>query len=377
MTQRLPVASCDLGALEERYVLEAVRSGWISSIGAFVDRFERDFARFCQVEHAVAVSNGTDALFIALRALGVTSGDEVIVPALTFAAVAAVVVHCGAQPVFCDVEPRSWCIDPRAVERAVSPRTRAVIAVHSYGHPADMDALLEITRPRGIRLIEDCAEAHGARLGGRVVGAIGDVGCFSFYGNKIITTGEGGMITTRDGALAPRARYLTPHAMDPARRYWHTEAGHNCRMTNVQAALGCAQLERVNELLATKRATLEAYRAGLTSTSFQLNPHLDGADPVVWMVCALASGDVSRRDRLCDELRAQAIDTRPFFVPLPQLPPYAGAPVFAAAGAGASPVADRLGATGFNLPSGYGLGAADIERVTTLLRALDERDAPR
>ncbi len=377
MSKRLPVASPDVGPLEERYVNEALRSGWISSIGAFVDRFEKDFARFCEVDHAVSVANGTDALFIALRGLGVGPGDEVIVPTLTFAAVAAVVVHNGAEPVFVDVDPEHWNMDPAAVERALSPRTKAIVAVHSYGHPADVDALAEIARARGLYLVEDAAEAHGARCRGRRVGSIGDVGCFSFYGNKVMTTGEGGMITTRNADLARRMRFLKDHAMDPARRYYHTEAGFNCRMTNLQAALGCAQLERIDELLAARRRVMDGYRRGLGGVAgLQLNPGAHWAEPVVWMVCAAGAALAGRRDDVCTRLREAGIDTRPFFVPNHELPPYRGRRVVAADGSAGAPVAIALGASGINLPSGYGLDDADVDRAAAELRDALAGDRP-
>lgn len=352
---------------------EALRSGWVSSIGAFVDRFEREFAAFCGVDHAVAVSNGTDALFITLRSLGVGPGDEVIVPAMTFAAVAAVVVHCGAEPVFVDIEADYWCLDVRAVERALSPRSKAIVAVHSYGHPADMGGLTELAGRHGVALVEDCAEAHGASCRGKTVGSIGRAGCFSFYGNKIITTGEGGMITTSDAELAARARFLKDHAMDPTRRYVHTEAGFNCRLTNLQAALGCAQMERLDELQANRRRVLEIYREELHGLDrIRLNPRAAWADPVVWMVCVVGDDRFAeQRDRVAALLRDRGIDSRPFFVPLPELPPYRHARVHGTASDGA-PVARRISRAGLNLPSGHGLTEADARYAAAGFRAAIE-----
>src|SRR6266496_1099800 len=256
----VPVAEPDIGERELAYVTDAVRSGWISSSGVYVDRFESSFAALCGVRHAVAVANGTVALHLALRAAGIGAGDEVIVPSLTFAATAAAVVHAGAAPVFVESTAHYWCMDPVAVEAALGPRTRAIIPVHLYGHPADMDALHEIARSRHLVVIEDAAEAHGARCRGRVVGSIGDLGCFSFYGNKIMTTGEGGMVTTNDSALATHMRFLKNHAMEPQRRYWHSEVGFNYRMTNLQAAVGCAQVERFQELQRARAQVLGWYR---------------------------------------------------------------------------------------------------------------------
>ena len=283
----LPVAEPDLGSLEESYVLDAVRSGWVSSIGPYVGRFESGFAEFTGVRHAVAVSNGTTAIHLALLAAGVGPGDEVVVPALTFVATAAAVRHAGAEPVFVDSEPGVGTMDPAALARALSPRTKAVIPVHLYGNAADMDPILELARKRGLFVIEDAAEAHGAKDRGRIVGSMGHVGVFSFYGNKILTTGEGGAVVTDDDALAVRVRFLKDHAMDPSRRYWHPEVGYNYRMTNVQAALGCAQLERYGELTAKRQRVLDLYREAFADTSISINPGRPWSTPVPWLVCAL------------------------------------------------------------------------------------------
>jgi hypothetical protein len=233
----LPVAEPDLGQLEEHYLLAAFRSGWISSLGEYLGRFEREFSAFCGVEHGVAVSNGTTGLHVALLAAGVGPGDEVILPALTFVATAAVVRHTGAEPVFVDSIPEIGTLDPAAVSRALSARTRAIIPVHLYGHPADMDPILEMARARKVLVIEDAAEAHGARYRGKPVGSLADAAVFSFYGNKILSTGEGGMVVTNLAELSQKVRLLKDHAMDPARRYWHPEVGYNYRMTKPPSAV--------------------------------------------------------------------------------------------------------------------------------------------
>ena len=245
----LPVAEPDLGPLEERYLLDAFQSGWISSIGEYIQRFEEGFAKFCGAGHGIAVSSGTVAIHLALLAAGVGPGDEVIVPTLTFVGTVSPVKYVGATPVFVDSEPEIGTLDPQAVEKAITSRTKAIIVVHLYGHPADMDPILDIARKYELIVIEDAAEAHGAKYKGRPVGSFGNCATFSFYGNKILTTGEGGMIVTNDKDLADRIRFLKDHAMDPNRRYWHPEVGYNYRITNLQAAIGCAQLERFNELL--------------------------------------------------------------------------------------------------------------------------------
>jgi len=361
----LPVAEPDLGPLEERYLLEAYRSGWISSLGDFVGRFERNFAAFGEVGYAVAVSNGTAALHLALLAAGVGPGDEVIVPALTFAATAAVVRYCGAVPVFVDSEPDIGTMDPKAVGRAVTPKTRAIVPVHLYGHPAEMTSILEIARTARLTVIEDAAEAHGARYRGKRVGSIGNIGVFSFYGNKIMTTGEGGMVVTDDADLALRIQFLKDHAMDPDRRYWHPEVGYNYRITNLQAAIGCAQLERFEELSDKRIKVLEMYRKIFGSlTTIAFNPSRPWAQPVAWLVCGLLPNGTSmdQRDRLMKILKTKGIDSRPYFVPLSKMPPYRDCRMVGVESE-SLPVASDLSARGLNFPSVVRLTEQDIIRV--------------
>ncbi len=368
--RKIPVSSPDIGERERGYVMDAVRSGWVSSLGAYIGRFETAFSRYCGTEHGIAVSNGTTALEVSLKALGVGPGDEVVVPALTFAAAAAVVVHVGAEPVLADVHPEYWCLNPEALARAIGPRTRAVIAVHSYGHPCDMDLILAVCAGRAVDVLEDCAEAHGARYRGRPMGSMGRLGTFSFYGNKIITTGEGGMVVTNDGALAERIRQLKDHAMDPGRRYYHFEAGYNFRMTNPQAALGCAQFERIEEFLAKRRSLLEWYREELEGIDgIRLNPKMEWAEPVNWIVCVelAESRSAEARDAILAALADRGIDTRPFFVALGEMPPYRGARKVGARTEG-TPVADRLSRTAFNLPTSTTLGREDVARIGEALR---------
>ena len=364
--RRIPVAAPVIGAREVEYVSDAVRSGWVSSIGAYLDRFEHDFAAFVGTSHAVAVSNGTVALHLALAALRIGAGDEVIVPDLTFVATAHAVLLVGATPVFVDVDPETWCLDPRAVDRAIGPRTRAVIPVHLYGHPADMSALAALTSSRGIAIVEDAAEAHGARIGAERVGSIGRAASFSFYGNKIITTGEGGMLTTNDAALASRFRYLRDHGMTKDRRYYHTELAFNYAMSNMQAALGVAQLERIVDLLAIKREIFGWYRSRLDGR-VGLNAERPGAAATFWMTCAvLAAGGEPERDAVRSRLADRGIETRSFFAPMSQLPHLRSCRCVGVNGDGA-PVAAALASRGFNLPSGCGLVRDDVEYVCDVL----------
>ncbi len=373
MTERslpfLPVAEPDLGPLEEQYLLEAFRSGWISSLGEFIGRFEQSFASFCGVEHAVAVSNGTAALHLALLAVGVGPGDEVVVPALTFVATASTVLYAGAEPVFVDSESGIGTMDPRAVERAITPRTKAIIPVHLYGHPADMDPILAIAQKHGITVIEDAAEAHGAKYKGRTVGSMGHLSTFSFYGNKILTTGEGGMVVTSDANLDERIRYLKDHAMDPTRRYWHSEVGYNYRMTNLQAAIGCAQLERFEELSARRKHVLDLYRKTFADRAhIQFNPSRTWATPIPWLVCALLPEGTSRanRDALMAKLKMVGVDSRPYFHLPSGMPPYEKFRFVGLGGSESLRMAEDLSARGMNLPSLGRLTVGDVLRMQPL-----------
>lgn len=359
----IPVSEPLLDGRELEYVSDCVRSGWVSSLGKYITEFELRFSNFCGTQHAVAVSNGTTALHLALAALRIGPGDEVIVPSLTFIATANAVRYTGATPIFADCDPLTWNIAPEEIERLVSPRTRAVIPVHLYGHPADMPAILAAAQKYDLAVIEDAAEAHGARCGGRRVGSFGVVNTFSFYGNKIITTGEGGMLTTDDLVLSERLRYLRDHAMSPDRRYYHTEVGFNYRMTNLQAALGVAQMERIEEFIRRKQAIAARYDellAGLPGV--ELPPRAVWAEPVFWMYSIVLSEKFAvGREEVMASLRRQGIDSRPFFYPIHTLPPYAQ-------GQASLPVAERLGARGINLPSAVSLREEDQQRIAAALR---------
>lgn len=345
-----------IGRPELARVVRCVKSGWISSIGAEIGEFEARFAALCARRFGVATSNGTTALHLALAALGIGPGDEVIVPALTFVATANAVHYTGATPVFADADPVTWNVDPAAVAKSVTRRTRAILAVHLYGQPADMRALASTARRAGAVLVEDAAEAHGARYHGRPVGSLGAVACFSFYGNKMVTTGEGGMVLTSDAKLAARLRLLRDHAMSPKRRYYHTEIGFNYRMTTLQAALGLAQLDRFEEICRRKQRIAAWYRDGLRGLPLELAPDVPGSENVHWMFSALIRRDARLdRDAFARRLLARGIDSRPFFVPIPELPPYRGR--------GTYPVAADLGTRGVNLPSGPRLSRRDVRFI--------------
>ena len=363
LTSRLPIARPDLGGNEEDYVVAAVRSSWISSTGAFLARFEKEFAQLCGTRHAIAVSNGTVALQVALIALNVGPGDEVIVPSLTYIASVNVIRYVGATPVFVDVDPTSWCLDVRAVEAAITSRTKAVIAVHIYGQPADMDALGAVCTPRGIRIVEDVAEAPLASYRGRPTGGLGDVGTFSFFGNKLFTSGEGGAVTVDDDDLAARIRLLSDQGMDPKRRYNFPIVGYNFRLTNVAAALLCAQLERRSEFLAARNRIYRGYEDRLAAVpGLTLQADIAGTQRCPWLFSALVdpAGFGRDRDALMAHLDAAGIETRPFFPPVHRQPPYEAD----ARDQGAHlPVSDRLAAQGLNLPTFVAMTQADVNRI--------------
>lgn len=370
----IPVSAPVIGERELAYVTDAVRSGWVSSIGPYVDRFESTFARYVGVSDAIALANGTVALHLALHALDIGPGDEVIIPDLTFAATAHAVLQTGATPVLADVEPESWCIDPVAVRRAVGPRTRAILPVHLYGQAADMTALAEIADACDAVLVEDAAEAHGATWGGRMVGSLGRAAAFSFYGNKVITTGEGGMITTDDHELAARVRFLKDHGMSKERRYFHSELAFNYRMTNLQAALGVAQLEHIETFIAKKRLIHDWYQVALNDVDgLRLNPERPGSRNVFWMVSAVLAEGIGR-DEVSRRLRDQGVDSRPFFLPMSWLPHLSRLRKVSAAGEGSCPVAASLSRRGLNLPSGCSLSHDEVTRAARALReALSSR----
>lgn len=364
---RIPVAVPVLDGREREYVNECLDTTWISSVGRFIGDFESAFADYCGVKHAVACNNGTTALHLALVAMGIGPGDEVIVPSLTYIASANAVTYCGATPVFVDNETRAFNIDPAAIEALITPRTRAIMPVHLYGHPADMDPINEIARRHGLKVIEDAAEAVGGQYKGRMTGALGDAGVFSFFGNKIITTGEGGMITTDDDELAAKLRLYRGQGMDPERRYWFQVVGYNYRMTNIQAAIGLAQLERVDHHLAARRRVADLYDRALARLGNRLIlPVTESwARHVFWMYTVqLGEGAAKSRDQVILELDALGIETRPVFHPMHVLPPYQHLP------SAPSPNADLVSSRGLNLPTHGLLTEADIERICGALDAV-------
>lgn len=364
-TSWIPIYQPSLSGSEREYLLRAFDSTWISSKGEFLARFESMFAEYVGIGQATAVCNGTVALHLALAAMGVGPGDEVLVPSFTYVASVNAIRYVGATPVFVESERASWCIDPVDLERRRTERTKAVMAVHIYGHPAAMDAVIPFARRHGLGVIEDCAEAIGAYLHGRHAGTFGDIATFSFFGNKTITTGEGGMVATNDRRLFEKAVHLKGQGLAKNRTYWHDIVGFNFRMTNLCAAIGVAQLERVAQLVTRKSEIAALYRqiCGDPRVEFQ-----NAARPEVghghWMVAALLPE--GRRDGVLERMAKKGVETRPAFYPVHTMPMYGGH-------LGEFPVAEELAARGINLPSWPDMSAAHVERVVcALLESLDE-----
>lgn len=339
-----PVAIPNLNGNEFHYLVDAFMSTWISSSGEYILRFEKEFSKYCDCSYGVSCTNGTIALHLALIALGIGSGDEVIIPDLTFAATINAVIHAGATPVIVDVEEDSWCIDPKKIEEAITEKTKAVIPVHLYGQACDMDAITALAKQYNLSVIEDCAEAHGAMYKGKKVGSFGDIGCFSFYGNKVITTGEGGMCTTNNLLLDEKMRLLRDHGMSKTKRYWHDVIGYNYRTTNLQAAIGLAQLERIDEIHKNRKMYEDKYRKILDPDMFTFQKNLQNREKITWLVSVLLREDIER-DGYISKLKEKGIDARPFFYPLSDMDIYK---LYCKT---YTPVTHKISKIGLNLPT--------------------------
>lgn len=322
-SHRISVLEPDLSGRELEYVEDCVRSNWISSQGAYVLRFEKIFEEMHPGMYAIAVANGTVALHLALSTLGVGEGDEVIIPDLTFAATINAVLYCQATPVLCEIDSETWCLNLKEVEKLVTSKTRAILPVHLYGQPCNMDEISEFAKLNKLLLVEDCAESLGSTWNRRIVGAFGDASTFSFFGNKTITTGEGGMCLFRDKAMAKKAMVLRDHGMSPGRRYWHETVGFNYRLTNLQAAVGVAQMERFDEILSKKLQISNLYFENLRGVPgiAKLPCVRTGVTHSNWLFTIILQDEVDR-DYVMHELLLRGIDTRPVFYPLHTMPPY-------------------------------------------------------
>jgi perosamine synthetase len=360
----IPVAEPLLAGNELAYVTECIKSGWVSALGKYVRDFEEGFAHYCGVRYGVATFNGTVALHLLAATLNFGPGDEIIMPSLTYVATASGMRYTGATPVFVDSEPQTWNIDPDRVVEAITPRTKAIIAVHLYGHPADMDSLRQITNEHNLLLIEDAAEAHGACYKGQRTGGLSDAAIFSFYGNKIITSGEGGIIITNNKAWAERAFFLENQGRYSDNPYWHPEIAYNYRMTNIQAAIALAQLERIDDLIAIRQRNAAHYQRRLAEIpGLTLPPQASWAENVYWMYSVLVEDEFGMdRDTLRLKLRQANIESRPFFYPVHTLPMYKTDQSL--------PVAEALARRGLNLPSGATLTPEQIDYICDTLANL-------
>lgn len=357
-----------IGDEEIEAVVAALRRGEISgSFGESIPRFEQDFAAYCGCKHGIAVSSGSTALHLAVAAAEIGEGDEVLVSASTNIATALAVVHNGAIPVPVDSESLTWNLDLDLIEGLITDKTKAIIPVHLYGHPVDMDALMEIARRHQLLVIEDCAESHGATCRGRMSGSFGDMACFSFYANKVITTGEGGMVTTNDDRLAERLRLLRNLAFTKP-RFRHEEAGFNFRMTGYQAAMGSAQFAKIGNILSEKRRVAHTYNRYLSDIEGLQLPHeAEWAKNVYWMYAVVVHPEFGiSRDELMSKLRGANIDTRTFFCPMNQQPCLQSSPDFRAV---PCPVADGLWENGLYLPSTYSLSEQVIKQIADVVRS--------
>jgi len=362
---KIPVAEPEIGEEELKKIMEAVKSGWVSSKGPFIKEFESRFSGYIGMKYGIATSSGTAALHLALIALGIGKGDRVLIPTLSFVSVANVVIYTGAEPVFVDSHPEYWCMDPSKIEGRIDNQTKAIIVVHLYGHPCDMGNIMHIAEDHRLHVIEDCAEAHGAEYKGRKAGSFGVISCFSFYGNKIITTGEGGMCLTNNEDLAEKIRLLRDHGMKHEKRYWHEVVGFNYRMTNLQAALGVAQLEKIDNFVRKKREIAETYNSLLKDIKgVTLPPEMPWAKNVYWMYSILIDEKEFgiKRDALMVKLAENGVETRRFFYPIHTMPPYKKY-----ASDHNFPVADRLSSDGINLPSSVKLTKEQIQQITQFI----------
>jgi perosamine synthetase len=360
MSFKYPVYNPYLTGREKEFVLDCIESTWISSKGKYIREFETRFASWLGVERAVTVCNGTVALHVALEALGIDRGDEVLVPTLTYIASANAVRYTGANVVFVDSERDYWQMDLRDAERKITTKTKAIMPVHLYGHASDMDATMALAKKHSLYVIEDCAEAIGTRYRGRPVGTFGDVACFSFFGNKTITTGEGGMVVSNNPKIAARVEHLKGQGLAKDREYWHDAIGFNYRMTNLCAAIGCAQMYTIDEVIAKKQRIAEWYRESLADVPVEVHRTQPNTFHSFWMVSILTT-EAEDRDPLRAKLKDNGIETRPLFFPIHQMDMYKSN--------GASfPVAESIALRGINLPSYPALTRDDVWQICAHVR---------
>jgi len=374
VSKRLPLSEPTINGNEWKYVKECLDSGWVSSAGKFVDLFAKEFGQYLNAKHAIPTSSGTSALHVSLVALGLQPDEEVIIPSLTFIATANVVRYCNAYPVFMDVDDKTLCMDVEKVKdflereciqsdlpvnKSTHRKIKGIIPVHIYGHPVDMDPLLELARTYNLFILEDATEALGSKYKGKMAGTFGSASAYSFNGNKIITTGGGGMVTTDDSALAERIKSLTTQARTDGMEYYHNEVGYNYRLNNIQAALGLAQLEKIDEFIQSKRRIAEFYQRELGDV-VRVCGEEEWAFSTYWLCWVIMGGE--SRKQIIERLNAKGIQARPLFVPLHLLPPYRDCQTYH------TERSEYLYEHGINIPSHVGLTDDDLEFVVSEMK---------
>lgn len=369
--KRISIANPVFNGNEKKYLDECIDTGWVSANGRFIEAFENKFADFCGVKYAVSCSNGTVSLHLIMLALGIGKGDEVIMPTLTYIATANTVRYCGATPVFVDSIEGTFNMDPEKLEEKINKNTKAIMPVHLYGLSCDMDPILDIANRYNIPVIEDAAEAHGAEYKNTKVGSFGVASSFSFFGNKIITCGEGGMAVTNNEDLYKRMKLLKGQAVSPEKKYWHIDVGYNYRMTNMQAAVGLGQLENIDWHIAQRKRVAGVYKALLKDYKeyFCLQEEPENCKHVYWMSNIVLQNRVKKsRDRVMEEMEACNIEMRPLFYPMHIMPPYYNEKVYC-------PIAEKISMRGISLPSHALLSENDIKYVCdNLIRIVMEKE---
>lgn len=357
---KISVYKPSLTGNEKKYVDDCIDTSWISSKGKYNNLFSEEFTRYIGVKYATTVTNGTLALHLALLALGIGEGDEVIVPSFTYIASANAVKYTGAEVVFADSLEDSWQIDPEDIERKITKKTKAIMPVHLYGHPCDMDRIMDIAKKNRLFVIEDCAEAIGSEYKGQKVGSFGDIAAFSFFGNKTITCGEGGMVITNNKTLFERANHIKGQGLATHREYWHDIIGYNYRMTNIAAAIGLAQLEQVDKFIDRKIEISELYKKELENLPLKVHESVGDVKHTYWMV-SISCNNIEDRESLRNYLREKGIETRPTFYPVHTMPMYDYKYQ-------SLPVAEKLGWSGMNLPSYPELKDEEVKYVCECIK---------
>jgi len=360
MKYRYPVYKPILSGNEKKYVNECLDSTWISSKGKFINEFENKFSDFLSIKYSASVSNGTVAIHVALVALGIGPGDEIIVPSFTYIASVNAIYYTGAKPVFVDSTNDSWQMDPADVIKKITSKTKAILAVHLYGHPCDMDKLTKISSDYNLFLVEDSAESFGSKYKEKFIGGFGNISTFSFFGNKTITTGEGGMVSTNDEKIYNKVVHLKGQGLAEGKEYYHDIIGYNYRMTNICAAIGCAQLERANDIISKKREIAQCYTQELKDLPLITPNEIGPVYHTYWMYNIMLN-EKDHRDKLREYLRDRSIETRPSFYPVHKMPMYINAKQH-------FPVAESLSMRGINLPSYPELDIIDVEYISKQIK---------